>query len=103
MLGYIFCFHPLFDILTDFGDETDISEICEVKIWNSGLPDSVDLTWSAKLEIDLREFKTISRRLHGTQTISFILLGREEITVTLMFSASDAPAELMELREPKSL
>jgi hypothetical protein len=74
-----------------------------MKVWNSGLTYTIYFSGSPELEVDTREFESITRLLHSSESIGLVLLRREEITVALIISASDSSTELMELRKSESL
>lgn len=97
MQKYLSFYDPLLDIFSDLRDEVYVTEISEKEIRNSRLTDAIDLSWSTQFEIDLREFESIIRFLHGFESLTLVLLGREEIAITLMLSSPDSSTELMDL------
>lgn len=65
ILQLFFIFHPFLDIWSDICYEIGISEIGEVHIWDSWLADTINLSRSPEIEIDLGELESIICFLHG--------------------------------------
>gem|GEM_PF-7134704 len=95
-------YHIRFNIFSDLTDEFQIGYIGNFEIRKSALTYAVHFARSANFQINFRQFKSVARFLHRTQTIGFVSRSRKKITIALICSSSDSSAELMELRETKT-
>ncbi len=74
-----------------------------MEVRNSRLTHAIDFTRSSEFEIDLSKLESIIRLFHCLQSIGLVFLRREEITIGLILSSTDAATELVELGESESL
>ena len=80
--------------------------ICDVKSQLSGLPRSKKLSWAAQRKVRFGDFEPIRGAHHGVEPgarlIGHAKRGHQD-AVRLVGASADAPAKLVELREPEAL
>src|SRR5215472_3997766 len=80
--------------------------VCHMKSQLSGLPRSKKLSRAAQLEVRFGDFKAIRGAHDGVEPRARFLghaQRRHQDAVGLVRTSADAPAELVELREPEAL